>query len=61
MLSKTIVKLLAQIYNRKIDAYITKDRKSFSQIIQPVKQAKGFSLELLDFSIPLNEYKSELF
>jgi len=54
-------KLIAQIFNRKIEAYITKDRKSFTQIINPLKLSKKFSLELLDLEIPLNVYKNELF
>lgn len=54
-------KLLAQLYNRKISAYITKDRRSFNQIINPILKEKNFSVELLDLAIPLNEYKSELF
>lgn len=54
-------KLIAQIYNRKIGGYITKDRKSFSQIIKPITEIKGFSIELIDFSISLKEYKGELF
>lgn len=54
-------KLIAQIYNRKIEAYITKDRKSFSQIFNPLQKAKGFSVQLLDLSIPLKDFKGELF
>ncbi len=55
-------KLLAQLFNRKIEAYITKDKKSFGQIIQPIIQDKGFSLlTLLDLAIPLKDYKGELF
>ena len=54
-------KLIAQIFNRKINGYITKDRKSFSQIIHPVQTEKGFNVELLDLEIPLSEYKGELF
>ena len=54
-------KLIAQIYNRKIDAYITKDRKSFNQFFNPLQKEMKFSIELLDLSIPLKEYKNELF
>jgi predicted nucleic acid-binding protein len=54
-------KLISQIFNRRINGYITKDRKSFSQIIHPIQAAKGFEIELLDLEIPLNEYKGELF
>ena len=54
-------KLIAQLYNRKIEGYITKDRKSFSQIIKPITEIIGFSIKLIDFSLPLNEFKGELF
>lgn len=54
-------KLIAQIYNRKIEAYITKDRKSFSQIFIPLQNAKSFSVQLLDLVIPLKDFKGELF
>lgn len=54
-------KLIAQIFNRKINGYITKDRKSFSQIIHPIQTEKVFNVELLDLEIPLNEYRGELF
>ena len=54
-------KLIAQLFNRKIEGYITKDRKSFSQIIMPIAESKGFSIELLDLSISLKEFKGELF
>ena len=54
-------KLIAQLYNRKIEGYITKDRKSFSQIIKPITEIKGFSISLIDFSFSLKEFKGELF
>jgi len=54
-------KLIAQIYNCKLDAYISKDRKSFSQIINPLMKEKSFEVELLDLAISLNTYKGELF
>lgn len=54
-------KLIAQIYNRKIEAYITKDRKSFSQFFEPLQKEKNFSLLFLDLTIPLKDYKGELF
>lgn len=54
-------KLIAQLYNRQIEGYITKDRKSFSQIIKPITEIKGFSISLIDFSIPLKQFKGELF
>ena len=54
-------KLIAQIYNRKIEAYITKDRKSFSQFFEPLQKEKSFSIIFLDLTIPLKDYKGELF
>ena len=54
-------KLLAQICNRKISAYITKDKKSFGQIFLPIQKVKGFNIELLDLAIPLRDFKGELF
>jgi predicted nucleic acid-binding protein len=54
-------KLIAQIFNRKIGAYITKDKKSFGQIYKPIQSAKSFNVELLDLEIPLKDFKGELF
>jgi len=54
-------KLMAQLFNRNIQGYITKDRKSFSQIITPIQASKKFTLELLDLEIPLKDFKGELF
>jgi predicted nucleic acid-binding protein len=54
-------KLLAQIFNRKIGGYITKDKKSFGQIFKPIQKAKSFNLELFDLEIPLKDIKGELF
>ena len=54
-------KLIAQLFNRQIDAYITKDRKSFTQIINPLQQVKNFTVQLLDLEIPLKDFKGELF
>lgn len=54
-------KLMAQLFNRGIQGYITKDRKSFSQIIAPIIASKSYPLELLDLEIPLKNYKGELF
>ena len=54
-------KLIAQIYNRKIEAYITKDRKSFSQFFEPLQKEKKFFLLFLDLTIPLKDFKGELF
>ena len=54
-------KLMAQLFNRNIQGYITKDRKSFSKIIAPIQTSKSFALELLDLEIPLKDFKGELF
>ena len=54
-------KLIAQIFNRKIQGYVTKDKKSFGKIIQPILKSKGFNIELLDLEISLKDFKSELF
>lgn len=54
-------KLIAQIFNRKIGAYITKDKKSFRQIFTPIQKEKGFTIELFDLEIPLKDIKGELF
>lgn len=54
-------KLIAQIYNRKIAGYITKDKKSFDHIIQPIIKGKGFSIKLIDLELPLKDYKGVLF
>lgn len=54
-------KLVAQIFNRKINGYITKDRKSFNQIIAPITASQRFSINLLDLEVPLKDFKGELF
>lgn len=54
-------KLIAQLFNRKIQGYITKDRKSFTQIIAPLQATNFFNIELLDLEIPLKDFKGELF
>ena len=54
-------KLIAQIFNRKIGTYITKDKKSFGQIFMPIQKEKGFNIELFDLKIPLKDFKGELF
>ena len=61
LIVKDDCKLLAQIYNRKIEAYITKDKKSFNQFFNPLQKEKKFSVEFLDLSISLKEFKNELF
>lgn len=54
-------KLMAQLFNRRIQGYITKDRKSFHQIIGPIMAEKNFKVELIDLEIPLNVFIGKLF
>lgn len=54
-------KLIAQLFNRNINGYITNDRKSFSKIISPIQSSKKFAIELIDLAIPLKDFKGELF
>ena len=55
------LKLFAQIQNRGIDAFITKDRKSLPKMIEPLKNYKGLNFEYLDLTIPLNSRLGRLF
>jgi predicted nucleic acid-binding protein len=55
------IKLFAQIHNRQIDAYITKDRKSLRKMIQPLENSHDLKFEFIDLSIPLNTYLGRLF
>lgn len=55
------IKLFAQIHNRKIDAFITKDRKSLTKMIEPLSDSKKLSFEFIDLSIPLNDKLGRLF
>ena len=54
-------KLVSQIVNRNIDGYITKDRKSFKQIFKPITDSKQVSIDFLDLSVSLKQFKGELF
>jgi predicted nucleic acid-binding protein len=53
-------KILAQIANRNIEGYITKDKSSFNKIINPILNHTHLEIELLDLAIPLSTYKNEL-
>lgn len=55
------IKLFAQIHNRKIDAYITKDRKSLSKMIEPLGETHNLKFEFIDLTIPLNDRLGRLF
>ena len=59
-LIKDDCKILSQITNRKIEGYITKDKKSFSTIINPILKHSGHVLKLIDLSINFSTYKNEL-
>jgi hypothetical protein len=54
------LKLFAQMQNRKIDAFITKDRKALTKMINPLKE-KGLNFEFIDLSIPLKNRLGKLF
>lgn len=54
------IKLFAQIHNRKIDAYITKDRKSL-KMIDPLRKAHNLKFQFIDLTIPINDNLGRLF
>ncbi|MBP0902630.1 PIN domain-containing protein [Mariniflexile gromovii] len=55
------IKLFAQIHNRNIDAYITKDRKSLGKMIEPLGKSHNLKFEFIDLSISLNDKLGRLF
>lgn len=55
------IKLFAQIHNRGIDSYITKDRKSLGKMIEPLRQSHNLKFEFIDLSIRLNDKLGRLF
>lgn len=55
------IKLFAQIHNRQIDAYITKDRKSLSKMIEPLGKSHNLKFEFIDLSTQLNDKLGRLF
>ncbi len=55
------IKLFAQIHNRQIDGYITKDRKSLSKMIDPLSKSHNLKFEFIDLSVPLNDKLGRLF
>lgn len=55
------LKLFAQIKNRGIDAFITKDRKALPKMIEPLRQNKGLHFEYIDLIIPLAQRLGILF
>lgn len=55
------LKLFAQIHNRQIDAYISKDRKSLTKMIQPLKKSHKLNFQFIDLSISLKSKLGRLF
>ncbi|WP_158210747.1 PIN domain-containing protein [Myroides phaeus] len=55
------LKLFAQIQNRNIDAFITKDRKALSKMILPLKEHKGLAFKYFDLTVPLKDILGRLF
>ena len=55
------IKLFAQIHNRKIDAFITKDQKALSKMIMPLNEMAAINFQYIDLSVPVNEFLGELF
>ena len=55
------IKLFAQIQNRKIDAYISKDRKSLGTMVKHLESSHSLNFEFIDLAIPLNEMLGKLF
>lgn len=54
-------KLIAQIHNRGIDAYVTRDKKSRNKIVGRIKAEVKLNVEFIDFSVPLKQYLGKLF
>ncbi len=55
------LKIIAQIHNRNIDAYISKDVASLKTMIEPLRKIMPLSFEFIDLSIPLNKKLGKLF
>ena len=55
------IMLFSQIHNRKIDAFITKDRKSLAKMIQPLSDSYSLNFEFIDLSLSLNDKLGRLF
>jgi predicted nucleic acid-binding protein len=54
------IKLFAQIQNRQIDAFITKDRKLL-KMVDPLKKSHNLKFEFIDLSIDINSNLGRLF
>jgi predicted nucleic acid-binding protein len=55
------VKLFAQIHNRNIDAYISKDITSIKKMIEPLSNTHNLKFHFIDLSISLKEKLGKLF
>ena len=55
------IKLFAQIQNRAIEAYITKDRKSLAKMIDPLRKSQNLKFEFIDLSISVDDKLGRLF
>lgn len=55
------LKIFAQLQNREIDAFITKDRKALGKMITPLKETNGLCFEYIDLTIPLKDKLGLLF
>ena len=55
------LKILTQIQNREIDAYISKDFTSFKKMITPLNKLGLLNVEFIDLTTSLNEQIGELF
>jgi len=53
------VKLLAQADNRKIDAFITKDRRMFTKMIKPLMENNYLNIRYLDLTIPFHTFLAQ--
>ena len=55
------IKLFSQIHNRAIDAFVTKDRKSITKMMEQLSDSHNLNFEFIDLSIPLNDRLGRLF
>lgn len=55
------IKLLAQIFNRNIDAFITKDIKFIQKIYEPIRQERNQEIKIINLELPLKECLGTLF
>lgn len=56
-----ILNFFSQIHNRAIDAFVTKDRKSMTKMMEPLSDSHNLNFEFIDLSIPLNNRLGRLF